>query len=137
MAFHTSPKACAGCHALINPPGFAFGHYDALGQWQPDEEGHPIDAASQMQLSGPPKMISFDGAVELAHAVADHPAPYRCLTQRLARYAYGRTFVAGDKEGLAQVRAAFEQGGWDIKELLVALAISPSFRLALPPADQE
>ena len=129
VTFHTAPPACAGCHALINPPGFAFGHYDALGRWQQTEGGEPIVTEGELVLPGDASATAFDGAVELAKAIAAHPAPYTCLAKRLGRYAYGRQFVPADRQGMEAVQQAFRESGYDLKELFVLLAMSPSFRL--------
>ena len=32
MAVHATNKACAGCHNLIDPIGFGFEKFDAIGQ---------------------------------------------------------------------------------------------------------
>ena len=45
LAQHRSNPACASCHAVIDPPGFALEHFDAIGRWRTiDEAGKPVDA---------------------------------------------------------------------------------------------
>ncbi|MDB6029900.1 MAG: Protein of unknown function (DUF1587)/Protein of unknown function (DUF1592)/Protein of unknown, partial [Verrucomicrobiales bacterium] len=41
LAEHRANVACAGCHALIDPPGFALENYDAIGRWRTMEDGAP------------------------------------------------------------------------------------------------
>ena len=38
--------SCAGCHTRIDGIGFAFDHYDAVGQWRDQENGLPVDASA-------------------------------------------------------------------------------------------
>jgi hypothetical protein len=42
----TKPDQCAGCHRIVNPPGFALENYDGIGKWQTvDPRGGAIDAS--------------------------------------------------------------------------------------------
>ena len=56
MAQHRANPACAGCHQLMDPVGFAFENYDAVGRWRITEEGTPIDA-----VGGMPDDSKFEG----------------------------------------------------------------------------
>ena len=47
----TSPPTCRFCHRTINPPGFAFEHYDAIGQWRDRDNGHSVDASGSLTLT--------------------------------------------------------------------------------------
>ena len=45
LAQHRTNPVCASCHAVIDPPGFALEHFDAIGGWRTiDESGQPVDA---------------------------------------------------------------------------------------------
>src|SRR6059058_601361 len=41
---HRANAACASCHNLIDPAGFALENFDAIGRWRNTEEGQPLDA---------------------------------------------------------------------------------------------
>ncbi|MCA9684964.1 MAG: DUF1592 domain-containing protein, partial [Myxococcales bacterium] len=43
---HTNRAECEGCHNLIDPAGFVFEHYDALGRYRVTENDCPIDASA-------------------------------------------------------------------------------------------
>ena len=46
---HTAPDACASCHhEAINPLGFGFENYDAVGAWRTTENGVTIDATGTL-----------------------------------------------------------------------------------------
>jgi uncharacterized protein DUF1592/uncharacterized protein DUF1588/uncharacterized protein DUF1587/uncharacterized protein DUF1595/uncharacterized protein DUF1585 len=47
MLDHRVGTACAQCHQLMDPIGFALENFDAIGVWRTTDEGQPIDAASQ------------------------------------------------------------------------------------------
>src|SRR6185295_19392214 len=45
LAQHRRDPVCSSCHSVIDPPGFALEHFDAIGGWRTlDESGRPVDA---------------------------------------------------------------------------------------------
>src|SRR5207248_10028233 len=42
---HRANAACASCHNLMDPVGFALENFDAVGRWRTTEEGQPVDAS--------------------------------------------------------------------------------------------
>ncbi len=43
---HRKSPACASCHKVMDPLGFALENFDAIGQWRAkSEDGAPIDAS--------------------------------------------------------------------------------------------
>ncbi|MFT4625277.1 MAG: hypothetical protein ACI8PZ_003945, partial [Myxococcota bacterium] len=74
FAAHTADPACAGCHVLIDDPGFAFEHLDAVGGWRDTEFGQPIDASGTVlaiEGLGSGVDVAVDGLPDLAAALAD------------------------------------------------------------------
>src|SRR5690606_19247603 len=59
----TSPSACSGCHALINPAGFAFETFDAVGQVRTSHRGNPIDTTIQLPIDY--QIVAVHNAKEL------------------------------------------------------------------------
>ena len=47
LAEHRANVACAGCHKLMDPVGFALENFDAVGRWRTVEEGRPVDATGR------------------------------------------------------------------------------------------
>ena len=122
----TAAPECAGCHESINPPGFAFEHYDALGQWRAEDNGLPVDASGELVLWGG-EVLSFDDGVDLAHQLAQSDQVKDCYTLRWVRYATGAQLQAGGP-GVAQLQAGF-RGDDDVPELLVKIVTSDLFRM--------
>src|SRR5262249_51828679 len=60
MEQHRANPACANCHARLDPLGFAFENYDAVGAFRKKEGGFDIDASGTL-----PDGKSFKGAGEL------------------------------------------------------------------------
>jgi uncharacterized protein DUF1588/uncharacterized protein DUF1585 len=91
MAAHRQP-ACAGCHNLIDPLGFAMDNFDAVGAWRSHDAGNPIDASGRL-----PDGTVVNGAGELRDAIAAHPDVFvKTFTERMMTYALGRGLQAYD-----------------------------------------
>ncbi len=102
--------ACGvGCHdTLINPPGFAFEHFDAVGRWRDDESGLPINVSGtfgarvgwsqEVKRTNPPIMLKFDGAVDLITQVADLDRTHECYARHLLEFVLAKR-VTGEELG--------------------------------------
>ena len=109
MAQHRANPACAGCHQLMDPVGFAFENYDAVGRWRTTEEGVPINAAG-----GLPDGSKFDGVAGLQQALLKHPDVFSTtLTEKLLTYALGRGVESYD--GPAVRRIVHDAGAHDFR----------------------
>ena len=121
----TSPATCTGCHRQINPPGFAFEHYDAIGRWRAQDNGHPVDASGSVVLTGGEE-LTFDDGIDLAHQLAASSRVRDCYVLQWTRYAVGK-HLDEVLPGLEALQARFREDD-SIKELLVAIASSDLFR---------
>src|SRR6185436_2241050 len=48
MEIHRANPICSGCHARMDPIGFALENYDAIGRWRSKDAGSPIDASGKL-----------------------------------------------------------------------------------------
>jgi hypothetical protein len=127
VAAHTEKPGsdCAGCHTpYINPFGFPFENYDAVGAWRDTDNGKPIDATSSPLLDETPTPVS--GAVELADRLAASRSVHDCYAQHWVQFAFGRPQVQEDYSMITDVGALSRQGG-GIKDVLAKLVTSPAF----------
>ncbi len=125
VTLHTSPASCQGCHGIINPTGFAFENYDATGKWRDTENGVAIDATGSA-LAGDDK-IAFSGPMDFVQKVEKHPATGACYAKNWLRFAYGRKEQTVDSCTIRSLGKKLQTGA-SIKDLLVELATSPTFR---------
>jgi hypothetical protein len=126
VAYHTSADACQGCHQLINEPGYAFEGYDAIGRVRDQDNGAPVDAAGT--LLSPEGDVTFTDGVDLVQQLAVHPQAQRCYMTQWFRYASSRTETADDACTLDGLHETLAEGGYDVRELLVNLTQTVSFR---------
>jgi Protein of unknown function (DUF1592)/Protein of unknown function (DUF1588)/Protein of unknown function (DUF1595)/Protein of unknown function (DUF1585)/Protein of unknown function (DUF1587) len=102
VAAHTSDVAsCAGCHRAINPPGFAFEQFNAIGQLQRSDRGQPIDASGVLSIDD--KDVSFANGRELSKALASSQQVSTCYATQWFRFAMGRPEAPADKCSIAQL----------------------------------
>ena len=48
MEAHRANPACAGCHKMMDPIGFAMENFDGIGKWRTEDAGQKVDASSQL-----------------------------------------------------------------------------------------
>ena len=118
--------ACAGCHTLMNPIGFIFEHYDGVGQWRDQQNGKAIDAIGEVvqtdDIDG-----DYDGAIELASALAGSTQVQECVSSQWFRFAYNRTVTQEDSCSLEQLNDVFRSSNFNVRALLVALTQTNAF----------
>ena len=116
---------CADCHNLMDPIGFGFENFDALGRWRDEENDAPIDASGSIIESDVDG--SFDGVRQLANKLADSDDVRGCYAKMWFRYAYGRMETEEDACTIDRVSTTFGESGGSVKELLVALTQTDAF----------
>ncbi|MEM6791470.1 MAG: DUF1592 domain-containing protein [Myxococcota bacterium] len=133
----TSGPGCNGCHRLINPLGFAFETYDAIGRYQTEEvtSGAPVDASADIKGS------DFDGpvadAVELSERLGESEQVRQCFARHwidLAFGARGHEHAAIDECSKTTIEEQFAETG-DMRELLIGILQSNAFRFITTEAD--
>ena len=137
VTHHTSGPQCASCHTFINEPGFALGHYDAIGAYIETERGQAIDPSGELRMMDSEERFAFKGARDLAEILAVRPEVHRCLVERLSAFALARALGSEDVPSLDALAGGFEASSLDVPELLVAIVTSKTFRHASPAPIQE
>ncbi|MEA2697001.1 MAG: hypothetical protein QOI66_1272 [Myxococcales bacterium] len=126
MEAHRSQPQCAGCHALMDPIGFAMENFDASGQYRTSDNGQPIDASGE--LDG----VAFNSLAGLGSALRKNAATGPCLVSKVYESALGRLPIAVDAAALDQLITKFNGSGHHIDQLLVDLSGSDGFRFISP-----
>lgn len=131
---HLINRTCAGCHMLMDPIGFGFERFDAIGQFQqkqavmvmpPDRKMRPIrlqlDIDPSASINGIPNS-NFSSPKELGRILASSPVCQECMVKQLFRYAFGRQESAADQAVIASGLEVFQKSGFRWKELMVYYA---------------
>ena len=120
---HSSQPVCRSCHQFLDPIGFALENYDPIGQYRAEENGVSIDASTQMPGSGE----TVVGGVELARWLAETSDAQDCFASHWLEFASGRTLGQDSQCTRAAVNTAFEESGYNVKEMLLSLTQTDSF----------
>jgi hypothetical protein len=126
MVAHRDDPACAGCHALMDPIGFALENFDAIGGWREREYGvasPSIDARGRL-LDG----TDVTGPVELREALMARPEIFvSTVAEKLMVYALGRGLVASDMPVIRQIVRDAEASDYRFSELVLGIVRSVPF----------
>lgn len=90
----TETGPCAGCHTVLNQPGYALEEFDSLGRWRAEErlfsdtgsEVGSVDVDATVDIEG----TTVTGGSELSAALYESELPSACFTRHYARFALGR-----------------------------------------------
>src|SRR5690606_17548636 len=119
-AHFAAGTSCAECHALMDPIGFAFEHFDAVGEFRLQENGRDIDVSGAI-IGGTESLAGeFSGVKELGTKLAQSAVVQNCVATQWFRYAAGRNEAPGDECSLSTLQSQFADSGGDLVELVVA-----------------
>jgi hypothetical protein len=130
FALHSQSPACAGCHDKIDPAGFAFESYDALGAYRSTENGKAIDTSVEVVNIAPDVNGPYPNVTALMAKLASSQTASDCYTVQWFRYALKREPLSRDACSLQRMLTAFRASQGGIRDLVLAVAGADAFRYA-------
>ncbi|HIL24290.1 MAG TPA: DUF1592 domain-containing protein [Verrucomicrobia bacterium] len=124
MVKHRENPVCASCHQKMDPIGFAFENFDAVGRWRTLDNGEPINAASQ--LDSGEKFRDATGLRKIL-AVRKRDLFVRCLTEKMLTFALGRGLEFYDKRAVDGIVKQMERDGFKFETLVMGIVKSLPF----------
>ena len=151
LAKHRATENCAGCHARIDPPGFALESYDVIGGWR---ERYRIVTEQKNRVNnrtGPlgkylkayefglglavdagdvlPDGRKFADMTEFKKLLLTDPEQIaRCLTEKLVTYATGQPVGFSDHAAVGRILAEAKGADYGLRSLVHAVVGSELFR---------
>jgi mono/diheme cytochrome c family protein len=127
LAAHSTSATCAACHRKIDPLGFAFENYDAVGRWRTHEEtaagkgaSPPVDASGIL-----PDGRAFSGPDEFKRLLASDTSTFaEAVVGKLATFALRRAMTVDDRAAIKEIAASVEAEGYPLRSLVEAVATS-------------
>ncbi len=118
------------CHNdMINPLGFAFEHFDGMGQWRDTENGGLTIDSSGSYTFADGVTRTWNDAAGLMQVLATTPQTHTCFAKKLASYGLQRTVIASDMPLLTSMTSAGMTSGTNSeKQLIIQLVRSDAFR---------
>jgi hypothetical protein len=151
LAKHRATASCVGCHARIDPPGFALESYDVIGGWRDRyrvvaEQKNRVNnrvgplakylAAYQYGLGRPveagdalPDGRQFSDVAEFKKLLlADSEQIARCVSEKLVTYATGQPVGFSDHRAVNQILAETKASDYGLRSLIHAVVASELFQ---------
>ncbi|MFM8471803.1 MAG: DUF1592 domain-containing protein [Limisphaerales bacterium] len=152
LAKHRATENCAGCHARIDPPGFALENYDVIGGWREKYriaatdrkqwvnnrvgplakylaawqygEGRAVEAGDELTDGRKFATIGEFKQLLLAHPerIARNPS------EKLVTYATGQPVGFGDHAAVDKILAEVKPTDYGLRSLVHAVVASELFR---------
>jgi hypothetical protein len=111
----------------MDPIGFTFENFDAMGTYRTLDNGVAIDASGSLYSSPGVSGAPVDGAKGMAQAIAADPRFAQCITKQALTYATGRTYDTAAALGYVETVAAPLQKSGTWEQALQAVATSDAF----------
>jgi hypothetical protein len=124
---HRANEACASCHNLIDPIGFALENFDAVGRWREFDANKPIDATGGF-VDG----SEVAGVAGLEQALLHRPELFvRTLTEKLMTFALGRGVEYYDGPAIRKIVADARGDGYRFSQLVMGITQSTPFQMRM------
>jgi len=121
---HTSVASCASCHNRLDPLGFSFEHFDAIGRWRETENGRSVDATGTL-----PGGEKLDGTGDLKRSLlAKSDRFVEALSAKMLMYALGRGVEPLDRPAVRRIAARTRANGARLSALVESIVLSETFR---------
>jgi hypothetical protein len=131
IVVQTRAEMCMGCHAMINPLGFAFERFDAVGRLREQEKGRAVDASGFYETrAGETK--NFTGVRELADFLADSEETHTALVTQLFHNTIRQPIAAFGPEQLPQLRQRFAEKQFNLRQLMIDIVVCAALKDVSP-----
>lgn len=134
---HGTMPCARACHGVMDPLGYAFENFDAIGRFQVTENSRPIDASGSIELPSLGLSGTFSNARELSEMLARSDAVLTCFTERWLEQALSRPALDDEACAIARMSDAVQSNGGTLEELTVAIVSSDAFRRRTPNREGE
>ena len=125
MTQHRAAPSCAGCHARMDPIGFAMENFDAVGRWRDRDGESPIDSTGVF-----PDGTKFDGIAGLKRELLRQPEQFvGTVAERLLMYAIGRNLQYYDAPSVRAIVRDAAQGNYTLSSLVLGVVKSRPFQM--------
>jgi hypothetical protein len=125
---HRADRACASCHAKIDPLGFSLEQFDAIGRFRTEDGGTAIEASGSL-----PDGTAVDGLAGLKKVVLDRRDEFvECLAARMLTYALGRGLESYDQPAVRAIRRRAAAEDYRFSSLVLGIVNSVPFRMRKP-----
>jgi hypothetical protein len=125
MEQHRANPACASCHKIMDPLGFALENFDAIGQWRTKESAGPIDATGQLADG-----TKVSTPTDLRKALLARPDQFvGTVAEKMLTYALGRGVEYYDMPVVRSITHQASANQYRFSSLILAIVKSTPFQM--------
>jgi hypothetical protein len=129
MEKHRANPACASCHKMMDPIGFAMENFDGIGKWRATQSGQKLDASGVL-FDG----TKINGVADLRQSLVRYsPQFVRTLTEKLMIYGLGRGVESGDMPVVRSIVHEAERNQYHFSSLILGIVKSEPFQMNRKP----
>ena len=130
MIAHREKPICASCHQLMDPLGFGFENFDAIGAWRDRDGDFPVESAGTL-----PSGEQFAHPQALSRLLRSSRGEQfsRCLTEKMLTYALGRGLEFYDRCAVDEITKSIADRGHRFSRLIVEVVKTEAFQYREPP----
>jgi mono/diheme cytochrome c family protein len=123
---HRESKACASCHAPLDPIGFGLENFDPIGAFREKDGDAPVDATSAF-VNGP----TFTGSIELVELLARTRKKdfYRSVAEASLTFALGRGVEPYDQPAVERIVRDLQANDGKFSTLIYGVVDSVPFQM--------
>ena len=122
---HRESPVCAGCHARMDPYGFALENYSGIGEWRDKDNNIPVDASGEINGKKCTTPAEFRKVLETRRGDFR-----RAVVRKVLSYALGRGIQGYDRPAIEQIVAQVEKDGDKFSSVILNVAKSYPFQNA-------
>lgn len=125
MEQHRANPVCAGCHARMDPLGFALENFDGLGHWRSADGGNRIDPSGVL-----PDGAKFQGPAGLRQVLLSKRDEFaETVTEKLLTYALGRPVEYYDQPAVRAILHEAAANDYRWSSLVMGIVRSTPFQM--------
>ena len=127
---HKHHPSCASCHKKIDPLGFAFDNFNAIGEWRTHEQVTGTGDDPLVDASGElPDGRTFKNAPEFKKLLLAELDTFNdTFVEKLAIYGLRRTVTFEDHDDLAAIAKVGRENDYRVKDIVEAFVLSKLFQ---------
>lgn len=128
---HTTHSLCASCHQRIDPLGFAFDNFDAIGRWRTEENmksgqgANPPVNASGTLIDG----RTFNDSLEFKQLLLQDLDRFAlAFVEQLSTFALRRAMTVDDMDQIKSIALSSKKDDYKLKAVIENLLYSELFQ---------
>jgi hypothetical protein len=130
MEAHRSNPSCNQCHGILDPLGFAFENFDAIGGWRNKDH----ETATAIDAGGTLDGVALKGPADVRKFLMTRPQQFALtFTEKLFEYSLGRGLEYTDMPTVRGIVRDAAKDNYRFVSIVLGIVNSPSFQMQMVP----